>query len=219
MLLWSGRCCCICGKNCGDMIEIAHIDPHAEPNNNIDNGIPLCHDHHTEIGGYNIEHPLGNKYRIKELKKLREQTYEKHTGQLVPLLHFKITQVIGGNSANPLRRFPNVGFNIGVGASPPVTAKVEVKTIYGDKNKGIMKHGNGYYSGETAWILTPNTIIFGNFTAAIKDSTVRKDLKFEVRVTLIDQFEREHKFPIRCFTYVWENNSWFLEPRTFTKWK
>ncbi len=61
MLLWSGRCCCLCGKTCGDAIEIAHIDQNAINGNEIDNGIPVCHDHHVEIGRYNNQHPLGDK--------------------------------------------------------------------------------------------------------------------------------------------------------------
>jgi hypothetical protein len=219
MLLWSSRCCCLCGKHCGDKIEIAHIDPKAKPNNAIDNGIPVCHDHHAEIGHYNIEHPLGNKYRIKELKMLREQEYDKHTKHLVPQLSYGITQVVNGNPYFS-RSFPNVGFDIAIsGDTPPVKAKVEVKTLYDGKSLGIMKDAKGYYSGEPVWNLTPNHIIHGNFTVQIKDATIKKDLKLEVRVTLIDQLEREHKFPIQCFAYIWETNTWFLEPRSFTSWK
>ena len=218
MLLWSGRCCCLCGKACGDTIEIAHIGQNSKESNNIDNGIPVCHDHHIEIGRYNNEHPLGDKYRFKELKALRDQAYERHTKHLVPLLHFEITQVIGNNPAIPLRRFPNTGFNIMVGDSPPVRAKVQLKTIYGGRNQGIMKDKTGYYSGETIWNLAPNTIFFGNFTVPVKNLDEKKDLKLEVRVTLIDKFGKEHVYPPHAWTYVWQSNSWFLEPRSFTKW-
>jgi hypothetical protein len=219
MLLWSGRCCCLCGKSFGDKIEIAHIDPNAKPNNHIDNGIPVCHDHHHEIGHYNEDHPLGSKYRIKELKTLREQEYDKHTNHLIPKLIFGITQVVNGNPML-LRRFPNTGFDITIiGDTPAVKGKVEIKTLYGGKNLGIMKDDKGYYSGEPVWNLTPNTTIHGNFTVPIKDATIKKDLKLEVRVTLIDALEREHISPVLCFSYVWEENYWFLEPRSFTKWK
>ena len=216
MLLWSGRKCCICGKQCGDKIEIAHIIPES---NDIDDGIPVCHDHHIEIGRYNEKHPLGNKYRIKELKKIRDQAYEEETKHLLPPMHFQITQVIQNNLAYPLRKFPNVGFNISVGNSPPVKAKVEVKIIRNGRNLGIIKDKTGYYSGETVWNLNPNWTFFGNFSVPRKYANNFKDLKLEVRVTLIDQLDREHKYPPLCWTYVRNNNSWFLEPRSFTKWK
>ncbi|MCZ2809594.1 MAG: hypothetical protein O2V44_09595 [Candidatus Bathyarchaeota archaeon] len=216
MLLWSGRHCCICRKACGDTIEIAHIDP--KERNDIDNGIPVCHEHHIEIGRYNVSHPLGNKYRIKELKEIRDQAYEEYTRHLVPSMHFEITQVIRNNPLLPLRRFPSIGFNLMVGDSPPVKAKVEVKIIHGGRNLGIKKDKTGYYSGETKWNLAPNTVTFGNFSVPRKCADSNKDLKLEVRVILVDKYEREHKYPPHCWTYVREENYWFLEPRSFTKW-
>jgi hypothetical protein len=216
MLLWSGRKCCICGKDCGDKIEIAHLKPDS---NDIDDGIPVCHDHHVEIGRYNENHPLGDKYRTKELKKIRDRAYEEHTKHLLPPMHFEITQVIRNSLELPLRKFPNIGFNIFVGNSPPVRARVEVKPIHNGKNLGIIKDSTGYYSGETVWNLNPNTITFGNFSVPPKCAKDPKDLKLEVRVTLIDQLDREHRYPPLCWTYVVQTNSWFLEPRSFTKWK
>jgi hypothetical protein len=219
MLLWSGRHCCICKKACGDSIEIAHIDPPPKGGNDIDNGIPVCHDHHIEIGRYNDKHPLGNKWRIKELKKIRDQAYEEYTKHLIPKnVSFEITQVIRGNPLFPLRKFPNVGFNLSVGDSPPIRAKVEVKIILGKRNLGIIRDETGYYSGGTEWNLQPNSTTFGNFsvTGNVADST--KDLWIEVRVTLIDQLDRLHKLPPLCWKYVREHNHWYLEPRQFTKW-
>lgn len=216
ILLWCDRHCCLCGKACGSDIEIAHIDP--KGGNDIDNAIPLCYDCHAKIGKYNQEHPRGAKYRPKELKKLREQTYEKHTRHLVPPLHFRITQVVRNNPLFPPRKFPSIGFNLMIGDSPPVRAKVEVKIIRGGRNLGIIKDKTGYYSGDTEWNLKPNTIFFGNFSVPKKCANSTKDLKLEVRVTLIDQFDREHKYPPQCWTYVRKDNYWFLEPRAFTKW-
>lgn len=216
ILLWCGRHCSLCEKACGSDIEISHIDP--EGGNDIDNAIPLCFDCHARIGRYNEKHPRGTKYRPKELKKLREQTYEKYTRHLVPPMHFEITQIIRKNLSLPLRKFPNVGFNISVGESPPVRAKVEVKIIHDGRNLGIIKHKTGYYTGETVWNLKPNTTVFGNFSVPKKYADSTKDLKLEVRVTLIDQYDREHKYPPQCWTYVRKHNYWFLEPRSFTKW-
>ena len=85
-LLWSSRHCCACDTACGLDIEIAHIDP--KGGEDFDNAIPVCYYCHAQIGRYNKEHPRGNKYRIKELKKRREQIYEKYTRHLVPPLLF-----------------------------------------------------------------------------------------------------------------------------------
>ena len=217
MLLWSSRNCCICRKACGDKIEIAHIDP--KGGNDIDNGIPVCRDHHVEIWRYNDNHPLGNKYRIKELKRIRDQAYDDHTRHLIPnQIVFEITQVVRRNPLVPLREFPNVGFNLMVGDSPPVGAKVEVKFILGKRNLGKMKDKTGYYSGDTRWNLQPNSITFGNFSVPKNCAKSTKDLRTEVRVTLIDQLDRPHKLPPLCWKYVKEGNYWFLEPRQFTKW-
>jgi hypothetical protein len=217
MLLWSNRHCCICRETCGDEIEIAHIDP--KGGNDIDNGIPVCYKHHHEIGSYNDKHPRGNKYRIKELKKIRDQTYDEYTKHLIPKqVSFEITQVVRKNPLFPLRRFPNVGFNITVGDSPPVRAKVEVKIILGKRVRKL-EDKTGYYSGETIWNIHSNHTFFGNFSVPSYCVNSEKDLRLEVRVTLIDQLERSHILPPLCWKYVRAQNYWFLEPRQFTKWK
>lgn len=218
MLLWSGRHCCICRKDCGDKIELAHIDP--KGGNNIENGIPVCHDHHIEIGRYNDNHPLGNKYQTKELKKIRDQAYDDYTKHLIPKqVAFEITQIVGRNPLAPLRRFPNIGFNLMVGDSPLVKAKVEAKFILDERNLGIIKDKTGYYSGETEWNLQPNSITFGNFSAPEICAKSTEDLRIEVRVTLIDQLERPHRLTPVAWKCVRERNYWFLEPRQFTRWK
>jgi len=216
VLLWCERHCCLCGKACGSDIEVAHID--SEGGNDLDNAIPLCYECHAEIGRYNKEHPRGTKYKPKELKKIRDQAYEEYTRHLVPPMHFEVTQVIRNNRLLPFRKLPRVGFNLSVGDSPPVRAKVEVKVIHDRRNLGIIKDKSGYYSGETEWNLSPNTTIFGNFGIPRKCVDSTKDLKVEVRVTLIDQYDREHKYPPRCWTYVRKGNYWFFEPRSFTRW-
>jgi hypothetical protein len=216
MLLWSGRHCCVCRKACGDTIEIAHIDP--KEGNSMDNGIPVCHDHHVEIGRYNDAHPLGNKYRIKELKKIRDQAYEDYTKHLVPPVHFEVTQFIRSNPNPPYRKFPSVGFTLAVGDSPPVKAKVEAKVILGGKNLGMIKDEKGYYSGKAEWNPRPNSITWGNFSVPKKCAESNQDLKIEVRVTIIDQYDREHRLTPQCWTYVRDGNYWFYEPRIFTKW-
>ena len=71
------RLCCLCLKQCGIKIEVAHIVDEAKGGPSTpDNGIPLCFDCHQDIGSYNDEHPRGNKYRPNELKARRDQVYE-----------------------------------------------------------------------------------------------------------------------------------------------
>jgi len=216
ILLWCDRHCCLCGKPCGTDIEIAHIDSKGE--DNLENAIPLCYDCHSEIGKYNKKHPRGNKYRPEELKTRRDQIYEEHTRHLVPPIHFEITQNI---AINPRlnRTFPDVGFNLShLGDSLPVKAKVEAKIILGEKDLGLIETKYGYYSGEAEWNLNPHTLIFGHFNVPKECADSTEDLKIEVRVTIIDQYDREHKYLPQCWTYVRKDNYWFIEPRSFTKW-
>jgi len=112
---------------------------------------------------------------------------------------------------------PAVGFNIShLGDSLPVRAKVEARTILGEKNLGLPKSKSGYYSGETFWNLNPRRTIFGWFSIPDKCVDSSETLRIEVRVTIIDQYSREHKLLPESYAYVKESNSWYLEPRTFT---
>jgi hypothetical protein len=70
------RICCLCRKRCGTNIEAAHIIAEAAGGpNDEDNGIPLCLDCHQEIGGYDVQHPRGNKFTAAELRQRRDATY------------------------------------------------------------------------------------------------------------------------------------------------
>lgn len=221
VLLWSDRHCCLCGKACGTNIIIHHIEQEGKNLSDIDNALPLCFDCHSRINSYNSEHPVGTSFRVKEIKTRREQVYEHYTRHLVPPIHFEITQVIREDYTRPFRPFPNVGFNIshnGIGFLP-VNALVELKHILDGKDLGIIKDAKGYYSGKTEWNLNPTTVFYGNFTAPSECEKSDLDLKIEVRVTVIDQYRRPHRYLPHAWTYVRKTNSWFLEPRTFTSWK
>src|SRR6266849_9448943 len=70
------RFCCLCLKRCGTNIEAAHIIPEAAGGSNEEaNGIPVCLDCHQEIGGYDDQHPKGNKFRPDELRARRDKVY------------------------------------------------------------------------------------------------------------------------------------------------
>jgi hypothetical protein len=220
VLLWSDRHCCICGKTCGLNIVIHHIEQKGRDLSDIDNAIPLCFDCHSSIKSYNSEHPLGTSFKIKEVKRRRDQIYETYTRHLIPPIHFEITQSVRDNLMIS-REFPNVGFTLvhkGIGFLP-VNVKVEVKFLLDRKDLGIVKDKDGYYSGETEWNLNPTSTIYGNFTAPAECVGNNLDLKAEVQVTVIDQYRRFHKYLPQAWTYVRKDNYWFLEPRSFTSWK
>lgn len=206
-LLWSYRHCCLCEKPCGTNIEVAHIE---KGKNDIDNAIPLCYDCHSEIERYNDEHPRGNKYRSKELKTRREQIYERYTRHLVPPIQSEITQSIRNNSQLQ-RQMPSVGFNLShLGNMDPVKARVETNVFLSGKSLGPID--SPYYNGQIKWHLNPLTQFFGNFSVPAQCMESDEKLTIEVRVTVIDVYEREHALLPVCFTYVRKDNYWFLEP-------
>ena len=212
-LLWSYRHCCLCEKPCGPDIEVAHIE---KGKNDLDNAIPLCYDCHAKIGRYNIEHPRGNKYRPKELKTRRDQIYEKYTRHLVPPIQFEITQIVRNNPRFPKREMPNVGFNLShLGNSDPVKAKVQAGIFLGDRSLGFVN--SNYYNGKITWHLIPLTEFFGNFNVPIECVESDEKLRIQVKVTIIDIYEREHELLPQCFTYVRKENNWFLEPTSFNE--
>lgn len=221
VLLWCERHCCLCGKSCDTNIIIHHIEQEGENLSDIDNAIPLCFDCHGKINSYNPKHSVGTSFRTKEIKARRDQVYENFTRHLVPPIHFEITQSIRGNYKIPPRKFPNVGFNISHNGINflPVNALVEIRHILDEKDLGVMKDTTGYYSGKTEWNLNPTTIFFGNFTVPKECADSTLDLKIEVRVTVIDQYRRPHRYLPHAWTYVRKDNYWFLEPRSFTSWK
>ena len=207
-LLWSDRHCCLCGKACGTDIEVAHIDPKEKGGKNIDNAIPLCYDCHAEIGRYNIEHPRGSKYRPSELKARREQIYERYTRHLVPPIMFRVTQVIAGGTQK--RKLPDVGFNIShLGDSHLIKVKVEARVKLGEKDLGMLK---GHYGGEKLWNLNPRFTIFGHVNIPKQAAESDERLEIDVTVTIIDEYEREHRLLPMGWVYMRDSNSWFIEP-------
>jgi len=198
---------------------VHHIEQEGKNLSDVDNAIPLCLDCHSKIKNYNPAHPVGTAYKVKEIKARREQIYEKYTRHLVPPILYEVTQIIRNKPRLPKRRLPNVGFNISnLGDYLPVRVKVEAKTILGEDDLGLITGRYGYYSGESLWNLNPRITIFGNFSVPKKCIDISGDLKIEIRTTVIDQYDRQHKHLPQCWTYVRRDNHWFLEPRSFTKW-
>jgi hypothetical protein len=217
MLLWCDRHCCLCGKNASTDIEIAHIERNA--GNNIENGIPLCYDCHAKIGHYNREHPRGNKYKPQELKARREQIYDEHTRHLVPVVHFWLDETkIDGASKHQL---PFVGFRLQhLSDALPAKIKVEAKVIIGGNDLGIVNDVSGYYTGNATWNLNPRLLFWGGFSISTEQFAriATEELKIEIRLTIIDQFDRAHRLLPQCYRWVSDGEFWNLEPRSFTQW-
>lgn len=75
-LLKCKRYCCYCEEYKGRDIEVHHIVPKSDGGeDSFDNAIPLCFGCHSEIGSYNPRHPKGNRFRVDELKKIRNDFY------------------------------------------------------------------------------------------------------------------------------------------------
>lgn len=215
ILLWCDRHCCLCDKACGTNIVIHHIEQEGENLLDIDNAIPLCLDCHGKIKSYDPKHPVGISYKIKEIKARRDQIYEKYTRHLVPPIHLALTQKRGPRTF----KLPFIGVNLShLGDSLPVQIRVEAKVILGEKDLGLVNDKKGYYNGKTPWNINPRTIFFGGFSIPKEYVESGEELKIEIRITIIDQYGREHKLLPQCFRYVKELDGWNLEPRSFAEW-
>ena len=200
-LLWCGRHCCLCDKQAGIGIEIAHLDPQSS---DPDNAIPLCFDCHAAIGHYNREHPRGRKYTISELKTRRDQVYEEHTRHLVPPVQYMLQQ---RNST-----LPKVGFHItNLGNTYPVKAKVRVTLAQGNHLLGVP--ASGYYDGTYSWNLNPHLGVVGHFDIQGYEKSSMERLRVKIDITLVDIYERPHALlPVGYVLQSGAVNEWYLEP-------
>lgn len=200
-LLWCNRHCCLCGKQSGIGIEVAHLDPHSS---DPDNAIPLCFDCHATVGHYNREHPRGRKYTITELKAGRDRVYEEHTRHLVPPVIYKLHQ--NGHS------LPDVWFQIAnLGNTHPIKAKIRITLAQGDRILGVQ--ASGHYNGDYIWNLNPGFVVNGHFTAQGYDASSLDSLRARIDITLLDIYERPHVLlPVGFIINNGPGNDWYLEP-------
>jgi len=200
VLLWCARHCCLCGKQTGIGIEIAHLDP---KRSDIDNAIPLCFDCHAAIGHYNREHPRGRKYSIDELKATRDRIYEQHTRHLIPPVKYELKQ--------GKRKLPDVGFQItNLGNTYPVRALIRITLAQGLK---VFKLNSSQYSGKTYWNLNPGFGVNGHFGIENFQINESEPLRARIDVTLVDIYKRAHKLlPVGYIHKLGANDDWYFEP-------
>ena len=208
ILLWCDRHCCLCKKACGVNIEVHHIIPSSKSgSDDLENAIPLCFDCHSEVERYNAEHSKGTKYKKEELIARREQVYDEYTRHLVPPIEYRITQELGGGKK---RTFPDVGFKIGnVGDHLPARVLVNIGSVMDDTVIPVLKNARAC---QKKWNLNPRTVFSGHFQVSEQLIPKRKSLELRVTLTIIDQFDREHKYLPTSFIYEKDGSYWYAEP-------
>jgi len=135
----------------------------------------------------------------------------------IPKIGFKITQQ-RANHHHHKRELPIVGFNMFPNPNDyPIRVKVEARIILGGRNLGLIRDRKGYYSGETEWNLNPgDAVLNGSFSVPKEAVNSVEELTIEIRATIIDPSEKEHRLLPRSWTYMRKKNTWYYEPGTFT---
>ena len=215
-LLWCDRHCCLCEKSCGVDIEIAHIEDN--DNHNVDNAIPVCFDCHAKIGMYNKLHPIGTKFKAKEIKTRREQIYDKYTRQYVAPINYVISQKIRPFSSQKnlsLRKYPDVTFSImNLSDYLSTQLKVSLKGLLNGQS-AVLKLNKGLYTGHKLWNLNPKRIVDGHFKIRNRKLISFKPRdRFEIRVKIIqtDIVGRDHELLEDGYVYNHNEHSWYFEP-------
>lgn len=207
VLLWCDRHCCLCKKQCGINIEVHHIVPtEKDGTDDIDNAIALCLECHGKMG-YNGKHPIGNKFKVEELKSRREQVFEEFTRHLVPAVYYEITQQLPNGF---IRKFPNIGFVLShYGDSLPVRVFTRITVV---RKRGKPIPIQGLYSGERCWNLNPRFTVYGHFTLPDSENKSVSGVRLRLVVSIIDQFDRQHNHLPVDYVYSKSNGIWNLTP-------
>ena len=125
-----------------------------------------------------------------------------------PPIFFDITQNLPNGQK---RHLPDVGLNIDhLGDSLPVKVSVAVRVFLGGKDLGIVK--TSQYTGERLWNLNPRFGVRGHFSVPDEVVESKERLELRVKLTVIDQHEREHQLLPLAWVYMRDRNSWYLEP-------
>ena len=76
-LVRSRRCCCLCHEFSGLYSNVHHIIQESKGGpNELENAIVLCLRCHGEVGHYNVQHPIGNKFSVEELRGHRNEWWK-----------------------------------------------------------------------------------------------------------------------------------------------
>jgi hypothetical protein len=167
---------------------------------------------------YNDKHPRGSKYKSEELKKRREQIYDKYTRQYVVPVQYIISNHINPYDPNSgLRGYPKTTFNVtNLSDYLPIILEITLKGKLNGKYKdlGLVK---GLYTGSKPWNLNPGRQVNGWFEIKNPDlQHLKSSDHFEVRVCmkLIDVLGREHFLLEDGYVYNHRKSppNWYFEP-------
>lgn len=204
-LLWCDRHCCLCDKSCDINIEVHHIDKN-DKNNLFDNLMPLCLDCHAKIKGYDPKHPIGTKYKEKEIKARRNQIYEKYTSNLVPVVILGFKQ--------DKHQLPTVEFylrHVSQGNAVKVFIKLQIelgKSNISDKFKEL----RGLFTGKKSLNLNPGYGYDGHFNLPKEAGDSNEVIRIIPTIIIIDKFDYPHKLLPNAHKYIHEMNRWDLVP-------
>ena len=206
-LLWCSRHCCMCGKSCGDNIELHHIIPKKhDGKGTVDNAIPVCYECHAMLGHYNIEHPKGNKFREKEQQARRDQIYEEHTRHLIPPIFYEVTQ----DYKEHKYEFPKIGFAVKHhGHVLPSRLLVYMRVFSNGKEKDeYIVTKSGLYHGSEYWYLNPFAEFYGYFKVLEELGCNMASIIVIAEVAVVDAYGRAHKRLPALWKYRQEENKW-----------
>jgi hypothetical protein len=200
LLLWCDRHCCLCKKACDVFIEVHHIDPNGDDDE--DNALPLCFECHGRVSHYDPKQPIGTKFKSGELKGRRDQIYDEYTRHLVPALSYKVHQ--SG------RVLPDVGFTVlHLGDAPPIQTLVTISGFL-DGTPIAFSTIDPLYRGTVRWNLNPKVGVSGHFP--IPTIIGQRDIRIGVSITIHDVFDRAHKLLPVTYVYSWDRKEWWLDP-------
>lgn len=178
---------------------------------------------HKDINPRTLDRHLKKAFegRIKLYTHPIEREIKPEAGQAqkpyaAPKIHFFATQNVIGY---PLikRQLPVVGFNLWNRSEYPARVRVEVRSILGGRDLGLIDDQKGYYNGRTVMEFEPGEG-FANGSFKVPEECVKssEELTVEVRVTAMSPGNREYRVSPKSWTYKRDENSWYYEPRAFT---
>jgi len=215
ILLWCARHCCFCGKACTTNIVVHHIDGNPQ-NNAIDNLIPVCFDCHGELERYNLEHPLGTKYRHLEIKTRREQIYELYTRDYLRPVEIKISRynllALEQTGQRNERPWGDISCSVRT-LSRDISLRLELQIKPYHNGKPMKAHLADLYAGLAKWNLIPNFTVHGHFELPISRRSRPFHYRVEIFWTIVDVLGRAHD--MLPFSYVWTDpkGDWWYDPR------
>lgn len=119
---------------------------------------------------------------------------------------FGVTQTLPNG---PKRKFPDVGFNIENPNNSPIRVKVLVRVLLEEKDLGPLP---GHYSGERTWNLNPLSGVRGHFQIPDQAAKSQKGLEVKIKVTYIDQNDKEYELLSVGYVYMRDKNEWYFNP-------